>query len=176
MTIPNLITVFRLVLVPFVVLMILQGRWGAAFTAFVIAGVSDGLDGWIARRFDMRSEFGAVIDPLADKALLVSIYVTLAIVGVLPDWVTVVVVSRDLIMVMAIMVSWLMHQPMEIRPMFVGKMNTAAQIGFAALILAAKAFAIDMGPWDDALMVAVVGLTILSGGAYLGKWLKHMTA
>jgi cardiolipin synthase len=90
MTIPNLITVFRLVLVPLVVLMILQGRWGVAFTAFVIAGASDGIDGYIARRFDMRSEFGAIIDPLADKALLVSIYITLALVGVLPDWVVVV--------------------------------------------------------------------------------------
>jgi cardiolipin synthase len=176
MTIPNLITVFRLVLVPFVVLMILQGRWGTAFAAFVVAGVSDGVDGWIARRFDMRSEFGAFIDPLADKALLVSIYVTLAIVGVLPDWVTVVVVSRDLIMVMAIMVSWLMHKPMEIRPMFVGKMNTAAQIGFAALILGTKAYGVDPGLMGDALMIAVVGLTILSGGAYLAKWLTHMTA
>ncbi|HYF52774.1 MAG TPA: CDP-alcohol phosphatidyltransferase family protein [Salinarimonas sp.] len=176
MTVPNLITVFRLVLVPVVVLMILQGRWGAAFAAFVVAGVSDGIDGWIARRFDMRSEFGAVIDPLADKALLVSIYVTLAVVGVLPDWVTVVVVSRDLIMVMAIMVSWLMHKPMEIRPMFVGKMNTAAQIGFATLVLATKAFAIAPDAWIDAAMILVVALTILSGGAYLAKWLRHMTA
>jgi cardiolipin synthase len=176
MTIPNLITVFRLVLVPFVVLMILQGRWGAAFAAFVVAGVSDGVDGWIARRFDMRSEFGAFIDPLADKALLVSIYVTLAVVGVLPDWVTVVVVSRDVIMMMAIMVSWLMHKPMEIRPMFIGKMNTAAQIGFAILVLATKAFAIAPATWIDVGMVVVVALTILSGGAYLAKWLRHMTA
>src|SRR3712207_6101069 len=124
MTIPNLITVFRLCLVPFVVLMILQGRWVAAFAAFLVAGVSAGIDGYIARRFDMRSEFGAIIDPLADKALLVSIYVTLAVVGVLPDWLTVVVVSRDVIMVMAIMVSWLMDRRMEIRPMLVGKANT----------------------------------------------------
>ncbi|HLM40970.1 MAG TPA: CDP-alcohol phosphatidyltransferase family protein [Microvirga sp.] len=176
MTIPNLITVFRLVLVPLVVLMILQGRWGVAFTAFVIAGASDGIDGYIARRFDMRSEFGAIIDPLADKALLVSIYITLALVGVLPDWVVVVVVSRDLIMVMAIMVSWLMDRRMEIRPMFIGKMNTAAQIGFAALILSTKAFGMDLGVVEDALMIAVAVLTVLSGGAYLGKWLTHMTA
>ena len=176
MTIPNLITIFRLVLVPLVVLMILQGRWGAAFTAFVIAGVSDGIDGYIARRFDMRSEFGAIIDPLADKALLVSIYITLAVVGVLPDWVAVVVVSRDVFMVMAIMVSWLMDRRMEIRPMFIGKMNTAAQIGFAALILSTKAFGVDLGGFDDALMITVAVLTVLSGGAYLGKWLTHMTA
>ncbi|KAA2235320.1 CDP-alcohol phosphatidyltransferase family protein [Salinarimonas soli] len=176
MTIPNLITVFRLVLVPLVVLMILQGRWGVAFAAFVVAGVSDGLDGYIARRFDMRSEFGAIIDPLADKALLVSIYITLAVIGVLPDWVAVVVVSRDVIMVMAIMVSWLMERRMEIRPMFVGKANTAAQIGYAATILATKAFGIGLGGLEDALMIAVAVLTVLSGGAYLGKWLTHMTA
>ena len=85
-----------------VIVMIVQGRWGAAFTFFVVAGVSDGIDGFIARRFDMRSELGSYIDPLADKALLVSIYVTLAIVGVLPGWLAIVVVSRDAMIVAAV--------------------------------------------------------------------------
>src|ERR671910_3786040 len=108
MTIPNLITIFRLILVPIVIVMIMQGRWATAFVLFVVAGVSDGIDGFIARRFDMRSEFGAYIDPLADKALLVSIYIALSVVGVLPGWVAVLVVSRDLMIVAAIMVSYLM--------------------------------------------------------------------
>src|SRR5919107_5706615 len=111
MTIPNLITIARLIIVPIVIVMIMQGRWPAAFVLFVVAGVSDAVDGFIARRFDMRSEFGAYIDPIADKALLVSIYVTLSIVGVLPNWLAIVVVSRDMMIVAAILVSWLMGRP-----------------------------------------------------------------
>src|SRR3712207_5216865 len=102
--------------------------------------VSDGIDGFIARRFDMRSEFGAHIDPLADKALLVSIYVTLAIAGVLPSWLAIVVVSRDLMIVAAVLLSWVMARPVKIKPLMVSKLNTAAQIGLAALVLCTKAF------------------------------------
>jgi len=175
MTIPNLITIFRLILVPIVIVMIMQGRWLTAFVLFVTAGVSDGVDGFIARRYNMHSEFGAYIDPLADKALLVSIYVTLAIVGVLPSWLAIVVVSRDLMIVAAVVLSWVMARPVTIRPLMVSKLNTAAQIGFAALVLAANAFRVDASPFDEFARVAVAGLTIASTGAYLAGWLRHMT-
>ncbi len=175
MTIPNLITIFRLILVPVVIVVIMQGRWSAAFILFVVAGVSDGVDGFIAKRFDMRSEFGAYIDPLADKALLVSIYVTLAIVGVLPSWLAIVVVSRDIMIVAAVLLSWVMARPVKIRPLLISKLNTVAQIGFATLVLSTKAFGIDAGPFVDVAMVAVAGLTIASTGAYLAGWLRHMT-
>jgi cardiolipin synthase len=122
----------------------------------------------------MRSEFGAYIDPIADKALLVSIYVTLAIVGVLPGWIAIVVVSRDLMIVSAILLSWVMGRPVEIKPLLVSKLNTAAQIGFAALILSTKAFAIDLLGFDDAAMLVVAALTVASAGAYLAGWLRHM--
>jgi cardiolipin synthase len=174
MTIPNLITIFRLVLVPVVIVMITQGRWASAFTLFVVAGISDGIDGFIARRFDMRSEFGAYIDPVADKALLVSIYVTLAAVGELPGWIAIVVVSRDLMILGAIILSWVMSRPVEIKPLAVSKINTAAQIGFAALVLAAKAFGIAVDPFAQVAMVLVAALTVTSAGAYLAGWLRHM--
>jgi cardiolipin synthase (CMP-forming) len=175
MTIPNLITIFRLVIVPIVIVMIMQERWVPAFVFFVVAGVSDGVDGFIARRFDMRSEFGAYIDPLADKALLVSIYVTLSIVGVLPNWLAIVVVSRDLMIVAAVILSWIMHRPVEIKPLLVSKLNTAAQIAFAALVLSTKAFGVDAARVADVGMVTVAALTIASAGAYLAGWLRHMT-
>jgi cardiolipin synthase len=175
MTIPNLITVFRLILVPVVIVAILQGRWQAAFILFVVAGVSDAVDGFIARRFDMRSEFGAHIDPLADKALLVSIYVTLAVVGTLPSWLAIVVVSRDIMILAAILLSWVMARPVKIRPLMVSKLNTAAQIGFAALVLSTNAFGIEAGAVADAAMIAVAALTIASAAAYLAGWLRHMT-
>jgi cardiolipin synthase len=176
MTIPNLITIGRLIIVPLVIVMIMQGRWPAAFILFVVAGVSDAIDGFIARRFDMRSEFGAYIDPIADKALLVSIYMTLAVVGVLPSWLAIVVVSRDLMIVAAILLSWVMQRPVEIKPLLVSKLNTAAQIGFAALVLAAKAFEMDLAGFDEFAMLVVAALTVASAGAYLAGWLRHMAA
>lgn len=174
MTIPNIITIARLLMVPLAIVAIGQQRWALAFFIFVAAGVSDGVDGFIARRFDMRSEFGAYIDPLADKALLVSIYVTLAIGGVLPGWLAVVVVSRDAMIVSAIILSWLMQRPVAIRPLLISKLNTAAQIGLAALVLGAKAFEIDLAAFEAAGIWIAAALTISSAGAYLGGWLRHM--
>jgi cardiolipin synthase len=175
MTIPNLITIVRLIIVPLVIVMIGQENWALAFLLFVAAGISDAVDGFIARRFDMRSEFGAYMDALADKALLVSIYVTLSIVGVLPGWLAITVVSRDLMIVSAIIISWLLRRPVEIKPLFVSKMNTAAQIAFAALVLSTKAFGVDASGFYGAGMILVALLTIISAGAYLARWMKHMT-
>jgi cardiolipin synthase (CMP-forming) len=174
MTIPNIITIARLIMVPLIVVLIGQGRWGLAFTVFVAAGISDGVDGFIARRFNMRSEFGAYLDALADKALLVSIYVTMSVTGVLPGWLAIVVVSRDLMIISAILVSWLMQRPVAIKPMFVSKLNTGAQIAFAALVLGMKAFTLDAPALHTAGMVLVAGLTMVSAAAYLARWMRHM--
>jgi cardiolipin synthase len=175
MTIPNLITVGRLIIVPFVIMMIMQERWAAAFVLFAIAGISDGIDGFIAKHFDMRSELGAYIDPLADKSLLVSIYVSLAVVGAIPSWLAIVVVSRDAMIVAAVLLSWVMSRPVEIRPLLVSKLNTAAQIGFAAFALAANAYGIELAGLEDVVMLTVAALTVASAGAYLGGWLRHMS-
>jgi cardiolipin synthase len=176
MTIPNLITIARLIMVPIVIVMIMQHRWGAAFVLFVVAGISDGVDGFIARHFNMKSEFGAYIDPIADKALLVSIYVALAVVGAIPSWLAIVVVSRDAMIVSAVLLSWVMSRPVEIKPILLSKLNTAAQIGFAAFALAANAYGVDLGGFDDLVMFTVATLTVASAGAYLGGWLRHMAA
>jgi cardiolipin synthase (CMP-forming) len=176
MTIPNLITIARLIIVPLVIVMILQDQWQAAFALFVIAGVSDAVDGFIARRFDMRSELGAYLDPVADKALLVSIYIVMAILGVIPAWLAILVVSRDVMIVSAVVLSWVMENPVEIKPFLISKLNTAAQIGFAAALLAAKAFGIGLGFWLGPATVTVAALTLLSTGAYLTFWLRHMAA
>ncbi|HMO30306.1 CDP-alcohol phosphatidyltransferase family protein [Enterovirga sp.] len=174
MTIPNLITIARLLLVPLVVVAIGQGFWTLAFILFVVAGISDAADGIIARRFHLGSELGAYLDAIADKALLVSIYVTLSITGTLPGWLAVVVVSRDAMIVSAVLVSRLMDKPVEIKPLFVSKANTAAQIGFAALVLGAMSAGIAPGWWLVAGMLAVTALTLLSAAAYLAAWLRHM--
>lgn len=174
MTLPNLITIARLVMVPAVVVAIGQQHWTVALALFLVAGASDAADGIIARRFHLRSELGAYLDPLADKALLVSIYVTLSVVSVLPGWLAVVVVSRDVMIVAAILVSRLMDRPVEIKPLFISKLNTTAQIVFAALVLAAMASRGDPGAILTAGMFAVASLTVISAAAYLARWLRHM--
>ena len=173
-TLPNLITVGRLILVPLVVQAIAAGRWAEALGVFLIAGLSDALDGWLAKRFDLRSALGAILDPVADKALLVSIYVTLAAVGVLPLSLALVVVSRDIMIVGAVIISWVMDKPVEIKPLWISKLNTVSQIGFAALALAMKAFDLPAGIAMTAALYSVLALTLASTAAYLKQWLTHM--
>lgn len=176
MTLPNLITIGRLILVPLAIVMIINARWQEAFIIFVVAGVSDAIDGFIAKRFDMASELGAYLDPIADKALIVSIYITLAMVGIVPAWLVILVVSRDIMIVAAVILSWLMANPVAIAPLLVSKLNTAAQIVFAALVLGSKAFGIDAGNAIPVVQLAVALLTVASMGAYLAFWLRHMAA
>jgi cardiolipin synthase len=171
---PNLISLGRLVLVPLVVSMIASQAWVEAFLVFVAAGVSDAVDGFLAKRFNLRTELGAYLDPAADKALLVSIYVALAIIGVIPAWIAILTVSRDLMIVGAIVISWLLDRPVEIRPLLVSKLNTTAQIGFAAAVLATKAFGGSLGLWFGLALYGVAALTIFSAAAYFAHWLKHM--
>ena len=174
--IPNLITVMRLMLVPVAVVMIAAQAWGWAFAAFAVAGLSDGLDGFIARRFDVRSELGAYLDALADKALLMSIFIALALSHVLPVWIAVLVVARDLMILGAVIVSWVLDKPVQIRPLTISKLNTAAQITFAGAALAAMAFGGLQGVWFEPMLYGVMALTLASTAAYLTQWLRHMSA
>jgi cardiolipin synthase (CMP-forming) len=174
-SLPNLITVARLLLAPLAVLMIASQRYLEAFLIFVIAGISDGVDGFIAKRFNLTTELGAYLDPLADKALLVSIYVTLAISGVLPAAIAILVVSRDLMILAAIVVSWLLDNPVAIRPVLVSKINTTAQIALAAFVLGAKAYGLSPVPGQDMAVWLVAASTLASGGVYISQWLHHMT-
>ncbi len=173
-SLPNLISLGRLVLVPIIVTLIVQPEWGLAFTLFLVAGVSDAVDGWLAKRFDLRSELGAYLDPLADKALLVSIYISLAVVGVLPAAIAILVVSRDMMIVGAVIISWLLDKPVAIKPLLVSKLNTLAQISLAASVLAAKAFGFPLGIWFTVALWIVAALTLASAAAYLTQWVRHM--
>ena len=112
--------------------MIVSQHFVAAFLIFVAAGASDAIDGFIARRFDLRSELGSYLDPLADKALVNSMYIALAMIGVVWPALAILVVSRDLMILTAVLVSWLLGKPVAIRPVWISKFNTLAQIAFAA--------------------------------------------
>ena len=175
-SLPNLITLGRLVLVPIVIDMIASQAWTGAFAVFVAAALSDAIDGYLARRFALRSELGALLDPLADKALLVSIYVALAVVAVVPVALTILVVSRDVMIVGAVLISWVMEKPIKIKPLLISKLNTTAQIIFAGLLLGAHAFGLTLGMWVDFGIAVVAGLTLASTAVYLAQWLRHMSA
>ena len=176
MSIPNLITLARILLVPVVVWAITAGEMQIAFLLFVAAGVSDAIDGFLAKRFGMTSELGAYLDPLADKVLIVSIYVSLGIVGAIPRWLVILVVSRDLMIVGAIILSWLIDKPVALKPHPVSKLNTVAQIVFACLVLAALAFGFNAEPFQTLVMGLVTILTLLSVGLYLAEWVRHMNS
>ncbi len=173
-SLPNLITLGRLFLVPAVITMIATQRWLDAFLIFIVAGISDAVDGWLAKTFDLATELGAYLDPAADKALLVSIYVALGIVQVIPAPLAIIVVARDLMDYRRDRHFLAGEQAVEIRPLLISKANTTAQIGFAALVLAAEAFGFMLDGWFEILGYVVATLTLASLAAYLWRWIHHM--
>jgi cardiolipin synthase len=175
LSIPNIITLGRIILVPVIVWAIASNQMEIAFAIFVIAGVSDAIDGFLAKRFNMTSELGALLDPLADKALLVSIYVALGIWGAMPRWIVILVVSRDIMIVTAVIVSWLFGKPVPMKPLMVSKLNTAAQVALAATILASLGFGFKPMPYDLVLMGLVTVFTLVSVSLYLVEWVRHMS-
>lgn len=173
-SLPNFISIGRLVLTPAVVEMILTENWRAAFAIFILAGASDALDGWLAKTFDLRTDLGAILDPVADKTLIVSIYVTLAAVGAIPAWLAILVVSRDVMIIGAVVISWLLQRPVIVRPLLVSKATTAAQLVLAATVLFARAFGFEAALIVSALAALVAALTVASASVYLWRWVKHM--
>lgn len=164
----------RIILVPAIVWAITSGEMLTAFALFLIAGASDGVDGFLAKRFHMASELGAYLDPLADKALLVSIYVALGIARALPLSLVILVVSRDIMIISGFMLAWLIGKPMPVKPHPASKANTVAQILLAALVLAQKSFGFRIVGLEIAGIVLVAALTLLSIAFYLAEWVRHL--
>lgn len=174
MSIPNFITLGRVILVPIVFWLLLTNELEAAFLAFVLAGVSDAVDGFLAKRFNWETELGAYLDPIADKLLIVCIFIALGVTGRLPSWLVIVVVSRDVLIVIAVMLSWLLDHPTAMKPLVVSKLNTVAQLVLAATVLADEAFQLKLHGPVLALIWLTAATTMASLIAYLRVWLKHM--
>lgn len=169
-TLPNLITLARLMAVPVSIWLILDDRLAAAFWLFVAAGVSDAVDGFLAKRFRARTEFGAYLDPLADKALLVSVYVTLGHAGYVATWLVILIVFRDVLIIGGAILYQTMTQSLRMEPLLISKINTCAQISLAALLLARVGLGFDDGGAGELLVHVVAATTLLSGAAYVLKW------
>jgi cardiolipin synthase (CMP-forming) len=172
LNLPNAITLARLLCAPLVIWLILGGRYGTAFWVFVAAGVSDGLDGYIAKRFDLRTRLGALLDPIADKALLASVFLSLGFEGQLPDWLVILVVFRDVMIIGGYMLIQVTAAARQFDPLYISKINTAMQITLVAFVLARLGVGFADGPITPILVGAVAVTTALSGGSYFVRWAR----
>lgn len=173
--IPNFITLGRAISVPIIFWLLVNGNSRAAFFVFLFAGISDGVDGFLAKRFNWRTELGAYLDPLADKMLIVSIYIALAVSQEIPLWLVIAVVSRDILILLAVLLSWLLDKPLRIKPLAISKINTASQLILATTVLGDEAFGLGLETFRIALVWITGTLTLLSLVAYLKTWILHMT-
>ncbi len=171
LTVPNAITLARLCIVPAVVWLVLRERFAVAFWVFAAAGLSDAVDGWLARRRG-PSALGTLLDPVADKALLVSLYVALAASHVLPDWLAILVVFRDLVIVGGVLALSFLGQTVTIRPLLISKLNTTLQILLVMAALLHTGYGIAYGDVErlavlPILVWLVAASTVISGAAYV---------
>ena len=175
LNIPNFISLGRVILVPIVFWLVVTGQLQAAFVVFMVAGISDAVDGYLAKRYGWSTELGAYLDPIADKLLIVTIFVALGVKGALPSWLVIAVVSRDVLIVIGIVLTWLLGNPARIRPLAVSKANTLAQIVLAATVLADEGFKLGLLAPRDVLVWLTAALTIASLAAYIRAWHRHMS-
>jgi len=173
MNIPNLLTLLRIILVPVIVIFLIQEQFLNAAIAFIAAALTDALDGFIARSLGQQTTLGAYMDPIADKALLASSFVTLSVLHAVPGWLAVIVISRDVIIVMGILVLFLMSVPVRIRPTVISKITTAVQLITVLTVLFDLSFPdIIWDVWLAALFVLTAVFTVASGLNYMMKGQK----
>lgn len=168
--IPNAISLMRIALVPPVLVLLLHGEYAWALLLFWVAGLSDGIDGYLATRFDWQSKVGALLDPIADKLLIAGMFITLAIIGLVPTWLSAVVILRDFVIVGGAVAYHVLIEPVNGEPTTVSKLNTMFQLLFLLCVLSRAAF-----EWPDRITVTVLGAAtfvtvVVSGIDYVLRW------
>ncbi|KZD10304.1 CDP-alcohol phosphatidyltransferase family protein [Oceanibaculum pacificum] len=173
--VPNILTVWRMAAVPVVIWALIVGEMDLAFWLFLAAGISDAVDGYVARRFQARTALGSYLDPIADKALLVSAYLVLGYLGLLPVWLVILVVFRDLVIMGGVILLHTLAHKVTMAPLAISRSNTVAQVGLVGLVLLGQILSEDSLLAADRLLIQllvyIVGLTTLvSGIAYVWIW------
>ena len=169
--IPNLICIMRMVLVAPIVMLLVRGEFENALLLFFVAGFSDGLDGFLARRFDWRTRLGGILDPLADKLLMFSVYITLTYVGLNPLWLALVVIGRDLLIVGGGFAYNFLVKPVEGEPSGVSKINTGIQLLYVLAVLSAAAYPSLVPGWTVLFLGSLVLVTTVTSGIdYAWRW------
>ncbi len=171
--IPNIISILRILLVFPIAIQLYNEAWMSAFILFLIAGVSDGVDGFLARAFNWQSKLGSMLDPIADKLLLVVIFISLAYKGVIPVWLAALVVLRDIVIILGAMSYHRLTRNLKMTPLFSSKVNTAFQITFVLAII----YHLAIAPLSDTLLymlqLGVTLTTLYSGISYVIRWSRH---
>lgn len=171
--IPNLLTLARIAAVPVLILFLYEGRYGAALTVFVLAGITDGLDGWIAKRFKCVTRLGSILDPLADKILIVSTYVMLVLAGDLPFWLILLIGFRDLGIIAGVLVLNTLNGHVQMQPSLLSKVNTFLQISLVILVMIERVGLIALEPIAEILLWFVAVTTVASAIHYVYFWFIH---
>jgi cardiolipin synthase len=166
MTVPNLLSIVRILLTPLLVILLLEDHLSLALVVFVVAGITDGLDGLIARLYKQKSRLGTFLDPLADKLLLATTYVILAVKQLIPEWLAVIVVSRDAIIIIGVSVLYMQDLEFEVRPSIASKLTTCAQI-FTVITSMITILATPLPMLKHVLYRVTAGLTLFSWGQYV---------
>lgn len=174
MNVPNLLTLLRIILTPVIVILLIQGYFFKALAVFILAGLTDALDGIMARILRQQTVLGAYLDPVADKALLASSFITLSVLHVIPGWLTVIVISRDAIILLGIMVLTVMSVELRIRPFFISKITTTLQLVTVLAALAGRSMLWNGGMtwllplyWLNAIFTVISGLCYIARGMAL---------
>lgn len=171
--IPNLICVVRILLVIPIVVLLLREEFLTVLVLFAVAGASDGLDGFLARHFDWRSRLGAILDPLADKLLMVSTYATLGWIGLLPLWLVAIVLLRDAVIISGAFAYHRLCGEVEMEPTRISKANTVFQILLVLLVMVIPV-GFSLPQWVlEAMIVVVAWTSLLSGGNYVWEWSRR---
>jgi cardiolipin synthase len=170
---PNAISLLRIVLVAPILLFVLQGDYALALVLFVIAGGSDGIDGYLAVRFNWQTRIGALLDPVADKLLVTGLFITLAVMQLIPVWLAVIVIARDVIIFSGAVVYNYLIKPVEGEPTRISKLNTALQLLLLLFVLSRAGF-----DWPDQITITVLGAAVLvtvviSGVDYVWEWSRR---
>lgn len=171
--IPNLLTLARIAAVPVLILFLYEGRYGAALAVFMLAGITDGLDGWIAKRFKCVTRLGSILDPLADKILIVSTYVMLVLAGDLPFWLILLIGFRDLGIIAGVLVLNTLNGHVQMQPSLLSKVNTFLQISLVILVMVERIGFIALEPVAEILLWFVAVTTVASAIHYVYFWFIH---
>ena len=176
MNIPNFLSLLRIILVPVIVIFLIQESYARALIVFVIAGLTDALDGAVARLLNKQTELGSFLDPLADKILLSTSFISLAIFGLIPSWLAVIVISRDFIILLGLLILSMMSITYEIKPVFVSKVTTTLQIATVFFALLLKTVTYDKISYDWIMILSrlTASFTVFSGLIYIIKGIKFI--
>ncbi len=173
MNLPNFLTLLRILLTPLLVILLIDSKVLEAFGVFVVAGFTDALDGFLARWLKQKTRIGAILDPIADKLLLNSSYVALSIMGLVPGWLAVVVISRDVIIVFGVLLLFLIHGGVEIKPTLLGKLTTFTQL--LTIFCVFWSYEYDLiTPFMSVMFLAVALSTVASGIHYMALGIRYL--